>query len=83
MKTKLIYLMLILGTIVSCKKEQGSLTTETVSPSVDSPKNLSIKQIKDWYNTQVSLSLNLQNQTAKRNFSLSSLSFQWDKLVIC
>jgi len=80
MKTKLFCLVLIISGIVSCKKEQTSITTETLSPNLDSSKNLSIKQIKDWYNTQVSLSLNLQNQTANRNFSLSSLSFQWGKL---
>lgn len=80
MKTKLICLMLIIVGIVSCKKDQHSVTPESISQISDSLKNLSKEQVKAWYNTYVSVSSNLQAQAASKTFSLSALSIPWEKL---
>jgi len=47
MKMKLICLMLIIVGVVSCKKDQHSITPESISQINDSSKNLSKEQVKD------------------------------------
>lgn len=80
MKTKLICLMLMITCIVSCKKDQHPVIPESISQINDSSRNLSKEQVKDWYNTYVSASSNLQAQAANKLFPLSSLPISWEKL---
>ncbi len=79
MKTKLICLMLIMTGIVSCKKDQH-LVTPTNLQIGDSTKNLSLKQVEDWYKTYMPASSGLQEQSTSKTFSLSSLSIAWENL---
>ncbi len=71
--------MLIMTGIVSCKKDQH-LVTPTNLQIGDSVKNLSLKQVKEWYDTYVPASTNLQGQSTSKTFSLSSLAISWGKL---
>lgn len=71
--------MMIITGIASCKKDQHSVTPNSISQISDSSKSLSLKH-KDWYNTYLSATSSLQGQTTEKTFSLSSLSISWNNL---
>ena len=79
MKTKLTCLMLIITCILSCKKDQQSVTTNTIAQISDSSKTLTLSQVKDWYNASLS-AVDLKKQSSVKTFSLTSLAFSWGKL---
>ncbi len=85
MKTKLISMLLIMSVILSCRKDQQSITANPTLKSSDSLKSLSLAEVKDWYgknvsNTASQKSLNAVPANGKKTFSLSSLTFTWDKI---
>jgi len=85
MKTKLISMLLLMSIILSCRKDQQSITSNSTVKSSDSVKSLSLAEVKDWYGKNVSTSGSQKNlnvvvtASGKKAFSLSSLSFTWDK----
>jgi hypothetical protein len=86
MKTKLISMLLIMSVILSCRKDQQSITSNPTIKNSDSVKSLSLAEIKDWYGKNVSDTSSQKNLNAvtaingKTTFSLSSLPFSWDKI---
>lgn len=86
MKTKLISMLLIMSVILSCRKDQQSITSNPTIKNSDSVKSLSLAEVKDWYGKNVSNTSSQKNLNAvtavngKTTFSLSSLPFTWDKI---
>lgn len=86
MKTKLISILLLTTVILSCRKDQQAATPNSTAVNSDSTKTLSLAEVKDWYGKNIYTSgspksLNAAvNPNGKKIFSVSSLSFTWDKI---
>jgi hypothetical protein len=86
MKAKLISMLLLMSVILSCRKDQQSITTSPTVKTSDSVKSLSLADVKDWYGKNISNSGSQKNLNAvvttngTKNFSLSSMPFTWDKI---
>ncbi|MEO6520993.1 MAG: hypothetical protein ABIN91_04900 [Mucilaginibacter sp.] len=77
MKTKILIFASLTGLLLSCKKEaQQSVITATDTVTVPT-QNLSIDQVKSWYNSKATASLH--TQSTQQVFSLSKLSPEWSK----
>ena len=85
MKTKLISMLLLLSIIISCKKDQQSVSSKSALQNSDSLQTLSLAQVKDWYGKNASTSSNTNSLNAtsttssNKTFALSSVPFAWEK----
>jgi hypothetical protein len=85
MKIKIISILVLIAFIISCKKDQQSLTSNATTENNNKAYNLSLDQVKEWYGKNVTSAPIVNNldatsiTNADKGFSLVSLLFSWDK----